>query len=162
MISSGTFWRIVISGFIATFVMTMISFLQGGIGLPVIDIGHILKESFNHVHISEAYTLLWGNTAYYIGGILMALIWVVFLQTRIPGNWFIQGIIFGIIISVVAGIFLSPLIARAAGETFGIFYTDTWVPGLILLAGVLMHIGYGVTLTLCLKFAGVDRLDVLQ
>lgn len=157
MISSKTFWRTVVCGLIATFTMTMVSFLQGGIGLPAIDIGHILKQTFNHVHGEEVYSLIWGNAAFNIGGVLMALFWVAFLQHRIPGNWFIQGIIYGIIISVIAGLVISPLFARAAGETFGLFYTDTWIPGLILLAGILMHLSYGVTLTLCLKVAGVDR-----
>lgn len=155
--NSNTFIRTVICGFIATFTMAMVSFLQGGIGLPAIDIGHILKETFNHVHGAEVYTLIWGNAAFNIGGILMALIWVVFLQKRIPGNWFIQGIIYGILISLLAGLVISPLFARAAGESFGIFYMNTWIPGLILLAGVVMHLSYGIALTLSLKIAGVER-----
>lgn len=160
MISSTTFWRTVVCGLIATFTMTMVSFLQGGIGLPAIDIGHILKETFNHVHGREVYSLIWGNAAFNVGGVLMALFWVVFLQNRIPGNWIIQGIIYGILISIAAGLVISPLFARAAGETFGIFYTDTWIPGKILVAGILMHLAYGVTLSLCLKVAGVDRVDL--
>lgn len=154
--SSNTFIKTVISGFIATFTMAMVSFLQGGIGLPAIDIGHILKETFNHVHGYEVYTLIWGNAAFNIGGILMALIWVAFLQKRIPGNWLIQGILYGILITLVAGLVISPLFARAAGETFGIFYLNTWIPGLLILAGILMHVTYGVILTLSLKVAGVD------
>lgn len=155
--SSGVFWRTIISGFIATFIMTMISFIQGGVGLPVIDIGHILKESFNHVHSSEPYNMLWGNVAYYIGGMLMALIWVAFLKNRIPGNWMIQGLLYGIIISIFSGLVISPLVGLSAGDSFGIFYSDTWVPGLILLAGVMMHIGYGLSLTICLNVAGIDK-----
>lgn len=158
MITASTFWRTVFSGLIATFVMAMTSFLQGGIGLPAIDIGHILKETFNHVHGEQVYSLIWGNAAFNIGGILMALIWVTFLQKRIPGNWFIQGLIYGTLISLIAGLIISPLFARAAGETIGIFYMNTWIPGLILLAGVLMHLSYGITLTLCLKVAGVEGL----
>lgn len=160
MISSTTFWRTVVCGLIATFTMTMVSFLQGGIGLPAIDIGHILKQTFNHVHGEEVYSLIWGNAAFNAGGVLMALFWVAFLQNRIPGNWFIQGIIYGILISIVAGLVISPLFARAAGESFGIFYTDTWIPGKILVAGVLMHITYGVSLTLCLKVAGVKKTEL--
>lgn len=136
----------------------MVSFLQGGIGLPAIDIGHILKETFNHVHGAEVYSLIWGNAAFNAGGILMALLWVIFIQNRIPGNWFLQGIVYGILISIVAGLIISPLFARAAGETFGIFYMDTWIPGLIILAGIVMLLAYGITLTLCLKIAGVEGL----
>lgn len=159
MIQSSTFWRTVISGFIATFMMMMIAFMLGGLGLPVIDVGHFLKESFNLVHEPAVYSILWGNIAYYIMGMMLALIWVVFLQNRIPGNWFIQGLIYGVLISLVAGLIVSPLVSSAAGESFGLFYLDTWVPGLILLAGLIMHLGYGVVLTLSLKYAGVQGLE---
>ena len=154
--SSSIFWRTVICGFIATFVMTMVSFLQTGFGLPPIDIGHILKTSFNAAHNIDAYDLLWGNVAYYLMGMILALIWVIFLQKRIPGNWAIQGLIYGVIISVVAGLIVAPLVSRAAGEPFGIFYTDTWIPGLMILAGLLMHLFYGLVLTLSLKYANVQ------
>jgi len=157
--STPIFWRTVICGLIATFVMTMIAFLQSGVGLPAIDLGHILKESFNHVHGGEPYSLAWGNAAYNAGGVLMALIWVSFLQSRFPGNWVIQGILFGVLISVVMGLVVSPLVSGAAGESFGLFYTDTWAPGLILVAGLVMHLGYGLTLALSLKIAGVNGIE---
>lgn len=162
MMSSNTFWRTVISGLIATFVMTMISFIQGGVGLPVIDVGHILKGSFNEVHVGEPYSLVWGNAAYNIGGVLLALIWVVFLHHRIPGNWAVKGLAYGVIISVAAGLVISPLISLAAGDGFGIFYYDTWTPGLLIFAGLIMHLGYGLALLLCLKYAGVDGIDEHQ
>lgn len=155
--SSSIFWRTVISGFIATFVMAMITFLLGGVGFPVIDVGHILTESFNHVHESDPYHIIWGNLAYNIGGVLLALFWVAFLQNRIPGNLIIQGIGYGILISILAGLFVSPFVALSAGESFGFFYSNTWVPGKMIIAGLLMHIGYGLTLMLCLKVAGVTK-----
>ncbi|MGM0547207.1 MAG: hypothetical protein ACQEST_10865 [Bacteroidota bacterium] len=155
MIQSDTFGRTVVCGFIATFIMTMISFLLGGIGLPVIDIGYILQAMFNHIHDHDPYSILWGNTAYYIFGIIIALLWVIFLQKRIPGNWMVQGMIFGVIISLVAGLIISPLVSTAVGEPFGIFYSDTWFPVLTLLAGLIMHLGYGLVLTVSLKYAGV-------
>lgn len=159
MISSSIFWRTVISGFIATFIMAMVSFLQGGIGLPTIDIAYLIDQSLNHVHGSEVYSISWANTAYILGGILLALFWVAFLQTRIPGNWLVQGVLFGILLSLFSGLILGPLVSSAAGESFGLFYTDTWIPGKILLAGVIMHLSYGLSLGICLKVAGVNGLD---
>lgn len=159
MIHSSTFWRTLISGFIATFVMMMIAFMQSGFGLPVIDVGHFIKEAFNLAHGSEPYSLLWGNVVYYIIGIFLALIWVIFLQKRIQGNWLIQGLIYGIIISIISAVIVSPLVSLAAGDSFGILYMDTWTPGLILLAGLIMHLGYGIVLTLCLKYAGVNGIE---
>lgn len=153
MIHSGTFWRTVISGLIATFVMSMVAFLSGGFGLPVIDIGHILQEIFNHIHEHDPYTIVWGNAAYYTGGILLALIWVVFLDKYIPGNWFIQGIIYGVIISVAAALVISPVVSLAGGEPFGLFYTNTWFPVLTTLAGLVMHLAYGIVLLLCIEYS---------
>lgn len=157
--SNRIFWRTVISGFFATFTMTMIAFLQAGMGLPLIDIGYFLTETFNYIHQSDVYSIFWGNAAYMFIGIILALIWVVFLQQRIPGNWAVQGIIYGILISLVAALVVSPLVSKAAGDTFGIFYTQTWFPGRMLLAGLIMHLGYGIVLTLCLKYAGVNGLE---
>ena len=157
MSESYSFWETVICGFIATFVMSMISFLSGGFGLPIIDIGYILQEIFNHVHQHDLYTIFWGNAAYYLGGILLALLWVVFLQSRIPGNWFVKGVVYGIIISVVAGLVISPIVSMAGGEPFGIFYSGTWYPVLITVAGLIMHLAYGITLLLCLQYAEVFR-----
>ena len=153
--NSDTFIRTVIAGFFATFVMTIISFLQGGIGLPVIDVGYILKETFNNVHVGEPYTIIWGNLAYNVIGIILALIWVAFFQNRMPGNWVVHGIVYGILISFIAGALVSPLAMLAGGDSVGIFYYDTWIPLRILSAGLIMHIGYGLSLLLCLKVAGV-------
>lgn len=155
MIHSSTFWRTVICGFFATFVMSIVAFLLGGVGLPVIDVGYIMQEIFNHIHENDPYSIVWGNAAYYTGGIILALIWVVFLDKRIPGNWLVQGIVYGIIISLVAGLIVSPLVSLAGGEPFGIFYSDTWFPILTLLAGLIMHLAYGIVLLLNLKYAGV-------
>ena len=159
MISSETFWRTVVSGFIATFVMSMVAFIQGGVGLPVVDIGHIIVGSFNEVHVDEPYNILWGNIAFFMGGILLALLWVVFMMEKVPGSWFLQGLLYGVMISVVSGLILSPLVSLAAGDWFGFFYLDTWVPGLLILAALIMHLAYGIVLMLCLKYAGVRGLD---
>lgn len=155
MIHTSTFWRTIICGFIATFIMSMVAFLAGGFGMPVIDIGHILQQIFNHIHDHNPYTIVWGNAAYYMGGILLALIWVVFLDNHIPDNWFIQGIIYGIIISIVSALIISPVVSLAGGEPFGIFYTDTWFPLLTTLAGLIMHLAYGITLLFSLKYSGI-------
>lgn len=148
-----SFTETVFCGLIATFMMSMLSFLSSGIGLPVIDVGYMLKEIFNHIHEQDPYNILWGNMAYYIGGILLALIYVVFLNNKFPGNWLVQGIIYGVMISIISAIIISPVISMAGGESFGIFYMDTWFPVLNIFAGLIMHLGYGITLLLCLEYS---------
>jgi hypothetical protein len=159
MFSANTFIRTVICGFMATFTMAMTAFIQGGLGLPVVDVGHIITGTFNYVHVDQPYTIIWGNVGYFMGGIMLALAWVAFFQKRVPGGWFVQGAIYGIAITLASGLVLSPLMSLAAGEWFGFFYLNTWVPALLLLAGVIMHVAYGITLMVCLKYAGVYGLE---
>lgn len=150
-----TFRQTVICGFIATFVMSTVAFLTSGVGLPVIDVGYLLQQIFNHVHDHNPYTIVWGNTAYYMGGILLALVWVVFLDGRISGNWFVKGLIYGVLITIVAAVIISPVVSMAGGEPFGIFYSGTWFPVLVSLSGLVMHLAYGISLLLCLKYSEV-------
>ncbi len=157
MIQSSTFWRTVISGFIATYTMMMIAFLQSVLGLPVIDVGYFLTEVFNMVHEGEPYGILWGNVAYYIIGILLALIWVEFLAKRINMHWSLQGLIYGVLITLLAALVVSPLVSEAGGDPFGLFYASTWFPFRTFVAGLIMHLGYGLVLMLCLDRAGVGR-----
>lgn len=159
MKNSYSFWETVISGLIATFIMTMISFLLGGFGLPIIDVGYILQEIFNHIHQQTLYSIIWGNAAYYFGGILLSLIWVAFLDKKVPGHWLLQGIFYGIFITILAAVIISPIVSMAGGEPFGIFYTDTWYPILTTISGFLMHLGYGISLLMCLNYAHVFRVN---
>ena len=54
---------------------------------------------------------------------MLTLIWVAFLHNRIPGNWFLKGLIYGVIISFVAGALVSPLATLAGGDSVGLFLT---------------------------------------
>lgn len=153
--SSSIFWRTVISGFIATFVMAMFAFMLGGIGFPVIDVGFILTESFNHALPASPYHIIFGNLAYNIGGVLLALSWVAFFQEKVPGHWLIKGLLFGVSLTILAGLIISPFVSLSAGESFGVFYSNTWFPGKIILGGLIMHLAYAYTLMLCLKVADV-------
>lgn len=159
MISSRAFWRTVISGIIATFVMTAAGFFQAGIGLPAIDVGNMLLDSFNGAHEGDPYTLIAGNLAHFANGVILALIWVAFLQKKIPGNWFIQGIIYAVITTVAAGLIVVPLATAAAGMGAGILFFNTPMPGIMILGSLVIHIFYGITLTLSLKVAGVEGLE---
>ena len=147
--SSTTFKTTVIAGFIATFVMTITGFWQSGLGLPAMDVGAMMSANMTSAHPDVPYTLFAGNLIHFANGILLALVFVAFLQSRIPGNWFAQGIIYAIILALAAAIVVVPLVAGA-----GIFFSNTPAPGGMLLGAVVAHLAYGLTLTLSLKVAG--------
>ena len=145
------FWRTVVAGLIATFAMTMTGFWQSGIGIPAVDVGAMLTGNMTAAHPDSPYTLVAGNLAHIVNGVILALVWVAFLMDRVPGNWVVQGIVYGIITTLVAVIIVVPL---AAGV--GIFFSNTAMAGKMMLASVTTHLAYGLALTLSLKVASVE------
>jgi len=148
--SGEQFWKTVVAGLIATFVMTMTGFWQSGLGLIAIDIGAMNTASMTAAHPDAPYTLVAGNLVHFANGIIMALAWVAFLQERVPGNWIVQGLVYAFIIQLGAWVVVAPLAFGA-----GLFFTNTPAPGQMMLSTAVVHVAYGLWLTLSLKVAGV-------
>ena len=62
-ISGERFWKTVVAGLIATYVMTMTGFWQSGLGLAAVDVGAMITGSMTAAHPDEPYTLVVGNLA---------------------------------------------------------------------------------------------------
>lgn len=150
-ISRDQFWKTVVAGLVATYVMTLTGFLQSGLGLNAMDVGAMLAGNMTAAHPDMPYSLAAGNLSHFATGVLMALIWVAFLQGRAPGNWIVQGIAYALVLTLAAVVVVVPL---AAGV--GIFFTNTPAPGRMLLAATVPHLAYGLSLTLSLQVAGVE------
>ncbi len=149
-ISRDQFWKTVVAGLVATYVMTLTGFLQSGLGLSAMDVGAMLAGNMTAAHPDMPYSLAAGNLSHFATGVLMALIWVAFLQQRAPGNWIVQGIAYALVLTLAAVMVVVPL---AAGV--GIFFTNTPAPGRMLLAATVPHLAYGLSLTLSLQVAGM-------
>lgn len=147
-----TFWATVVAGVIATFVMTMTGFYQAGVGLQHMDVGAMLAGSMNLGHEEATYGIVAGNAAHFANGVILALLFVVFLQRAVPGGWLVQGLIYGVVLWVAAGLVVVPL---ATGMEAGVFFLATPMPGAMLLSSLAFHLFYGVALTLSLEVAGV-------
>ncbi len=143
------FWKTVIAGLIATFAMTVTGFWQSGLGLAPFDVGAMLTANMSASHPDSPYSLMAGNLVHVANGIVLALIWVAFLQNLVPGNWVVQGVIYAVIGTLVAVVIVVPL---ASGV--GVFFSKTDAPGLMLVSALAAHLAYGLTLTLSLKVAG--------
>lgn len=150
-IDGRTFWATAAAGVIATFVMTMTGFWQAGLGLPGVDVGAMLTGSMNAAHgDGDLYGPMAGNLAHFVNGIVLALIFVAFLQERLPGGWIVQGVIYAVLTTLAATLVVVPLAAGA-----GVFFSKTPMPGMMTLASTVIHLAYGLALTLSLKVAGV-------
>lgn len=145
-----TFGVTVVAGVVATFVMTMTGFWQAGLGLPPVDVGAMLAGSMNGAHADgQPYGLVAGNLAHFANGVVLALIFVAFLQQRLPGGWLLQGLAYAVLTTLAAALVVVPLAAGA-----GIFFTNTPMPGQMTLASTVVHLAYGISLTLALEAAG--------
>lgn len=151
ILATHTFWKTVTAGFIATFVMTITGFWQSGLGLPPIDVGAMLAQNMTAAHPEQPYGLLAGNVVHFVNGILLALLWVSFGQSHIRTNWFVQGLVYGIITTLAAAIVIVPLVAGA-----GVFFSNSPAPVMMTLASLSIHLAYSLALTLSLKVAGVS------
>lgn len=150
-IDGRTFGATVAAGLVATFVMTMTGFWQSGLGLPAVDVGAMLAGSMNGAHgDGEIYGVVAGNLAHFANGAVLALVFVAFLQDLLPGGWLLQGLIYAVVTTLAAALVVVPLAAGA-----GIFFTNTPMPGAMTLASTVIHLAYGLSLTLSLEVAGL-------
>ena len=83
--SGEQFWKTVVAGLIATFVMTMTGFWQTGLGLAAIDVGAMITGSMTAVHPDAPYTFVAGNLVHFANGIVLALLWWRFSKSAFPG-----------------------------------------------------------------------------
>jgi len=151
IIDGRTFRATVMAGAIATFVMTMTGFWQAGLGLPAMDVGAMLTGSLNAAHGDGGpYGPVAGNLAHLVNGVVLALIFVAFLQHRLPGGWLLQGVIYAALTTLAAALVVVPLAAGA-----GVFFSNTPIPGQMTLASTAIHLAYALALTLSLEVAGV-------
>ena len=148
--SGERFWKTIIAGMIASYVMTMTGFWQSGLGLEAIDVGAMITRSMTATHPDTPYPLVAGNIAHFANGVILALIWVAFLQQRVPGNWIVQGLVYALLTTLGAWVVVAPL---AFGV--GLFFTNTPAPAQMMLATLVVHVAYGLSLTLSLRLAGV-------
>ncbi len=149
-ISEEQFWKTVVAGLIANYVMTMTGFWQSGLGLATIDLGAMIADSMTAAHPDAPYTPVAGNLVHFANGVILALIWVAFLQERVPGNWIVHGLVYALITQLGAWVVVAPL---AFGV--GFFFIKTPTPGWLMLSTLVVHFAYGLSLTLSLKVAGV-------
>lgn len=137
--NSSTFWRAVIAGFLATFVMTMTGFWQGSLGfLARMDVAGMVAGSMGQ-------SWDWGWLTHHLNGVILALVYVRWIHGRLPGGNLLQGWLYGGIgLTAAAALVVVPL----ANPDAGILFSKTPMPGKMLLSSFVAHSAYGVALGL--------------
>jgi uncharacterized membrane protein YagU involved in acid resistance len=126
--------RAAAAGLIGTGVMTALLLIEPSVGLPKIAIGQILSTSLGlasaHLTIGPAV----GWLLHFLIGMVLALIYAVAAERRLPGTPLIRGALYGVLVFVIAQLVFMPLVGA------GVFSDGD----LELIAGSLLgHLVYG-------------------
>jgi len=126
--------RAAAAGLIATGVMTALLLVEPSVGLPKIAIGQILSTSLGlaSAHLTIGPAIGW--VIHFLFGVVLALIYAAFFDRRLPGKPLGRGLIYGILVFVVAQLVFMPLVGA------GVFSNGD----VELIAGSLLgHLVYG-------------------
>ncbi|HEU5154028.1 MAG TPA: DUF6789 family protein, partial [Gemmatimonadales bacterium] len=126
--------RAAASGLIGTGVMTALLLVEPSVGLPKIAMGQVLSTSLGltSAHLTIGPALGWG--LHFLIGMALALLYAAVFERRLPGTPLIRGLLYGLLVFVVAQLIFMPLVGG------GVFSRGD----VELLAGSLVgHLVYG-------------------
>lgn len=87
-----------------------------------------------------------GQAAHFLNGIILALIYARWFYGRLPGAALVKGVLYGFIATIAAVAVVVPMISASMPNPVGIFFSNTPMPGAMLLGALIGHLAYGVVL----------------
>ncbi len=126
--------RAAAAGLIGTASMTALLLVEPSIGLPKIAIGEMLSSSMSALSSQTTMGPAAGWVVDVLLGVIFALVYAGVLDRKLPGSPVVRGLIFGVLIFIVAQLVFAPLTGS------GLFSNGDIV---LLLGGLLGHLVYG-------------------
>lgn len=117
-------------GIIATTVMTVVMLMAPFMGMPKMPIGNMLAD-FMHIPVAL------GWVAHFIIGTILAGIYVLVFQERLPGNDIVKGAVYSLLPFLMAQAAVMPMMGA------GIFSSATPAPLLMVMGSLVGHLVYG-------------------
>ncbi len=118
------------AGLLGTFVMTIVMLMAPLMGMPPMPIGKMLA---GFMGIPEVL----GWIAHFMIGTVLAIIYVYVFASRLKGNGFIRGAVYGLLPWFAAQIMVNPMMGA------GIFAVNTPSPFLMVMGSLIGHLIYG-------------------
>jgi uncharacterized membrane protein YagU involved in acid resistance len=102
--------RAAAAGLIGTGVMTALLLVEPSVGLPKIAMGQVLSTSLGlaSAHLTIGPALGW--ILHFIVGMLLGLVYAAVFDRRLPGPPLTRGLLYGILVFVVAQLVFMPLV----------------------------------------------------
>ena len=142
-LNQSKFLTIFITGIIATFVMSLTAFWQSGIGLVAMDPAVSILKSMNPAHPDIPYSLNVAVIYHYANGVMLALLYYLFIDGKLPGSWILKGLIYSVISTLLVAVIVAQI-----GFGAGFFFANTPAPALVSLSAFVSHGAYSMVLTL--------------
>ena len=124
----------IFAGLIATVVMTMIMYMAPLMGMPKMDVAGMLSDMMHLPWIA-------GMVIHFMNGaIIFPLIYVFILYKVLPGNGLVKGIVWGVLLFVIAQVMVMPMAGMG-------FFSSASPQQMLMVMGSLMgHVVYGAIL----------------
>ncbi|HSE66343.1 MAG TPA: DUF6789 family protein [Gemmatimonadales bacterium] len=102
--------RAAASGLVGTGVMTALLLVEPSVGLPKIAMGQVLSTSLGltSAHLTIGPALGWA--LHFLIGMALALLYAAVFERRLPGTPLIRGLLYGLLVFVVAQLIFMPLV----------------------------------------------------
>ncbi|HSE67391.1 MAG TPA: DUF6789 family protein, partial [Gemmatimonadales bacterium] len=102
--------RAAASGLVGTGVMTALLLVEPSVGLPKIAMGQVLSTSLGltSAHLTIGPALGW--VLHFLIGMSLALLYAAVFERRLPGTPLIRGLLYGLLVFVVAQLVFMPLV----------------------------------------------------
>jgi uncharacterized membrane protein YagU involved in acid resistance len=127
------FGRAILSGLVATAVMTMLMLAGPMMGMPEMPIGDMLA-SFMGIPAAV------GWIAHFMIGAVLALIYVFVFVELLPGPSAVRGALYGLIPWFLAQVMVNPMMGA------GFFASNTPAPLMMVMGSLMGHLVYGAVL----------------
>lgn len=102
--------RAAVAGLLATAAMTALLLVEPSIGLPKIAMGQVLSSSLGltTAHLAIGPALGW--VVHFVIGMALGLVYAGVFDPRLPGPPVIRGILYGVLVFLVAQVVFMPLV----------------------------------------------------
>ncbi len=134
--------KVILGGFVATLVMTMMMFTARMMGLPKMDIAAMLGSMMSGpIPATMSRTWWMGELLHFINGtIVFSLVYAYVFSARFPGSPWLKGVQWGLSLWILAQVLIMPIMGM------GFFSAQTPQPMLSLMGSLVGHIIYGAVL----------------
>ena len=103
------------SGMVATFTATTAGYWLPGIGLPRLDFATLNGNLIVPESASASFSWSIGLLHMFGLGMLLAFLFSVYVERHLPGPGWIRGILWGLVLGIVASLTVLPLLLYGAG-----------------------------------------------